>query len=281
MRAYCSKCSAEREMLDAKPITTQNGEEATQGICPTCGTEIVSILREAMAPPVHFLLTEDALDSISGRPLSHSDIAAIAFHVAEADFSDEGHGEMAAHRVTEYQRLFERCGGKTCDKPGAEERAKQRLEAARACYLARPRNENWRRELGYAIHHIEDGNWFPHIFPLKEGLTGAHTWAELASMRHYGRKWSGVVRDAPETVIPPGTDIQQLLVDLAHDTFHNCKCSCTTPNGKLFKDGQELDTPSDLSGWEWVMSDEDLARSVAGTASLVKGAALWVISPAD
>ena len=38
MQAYCVKCRAKREMSDARAITMKNGRPATQGKCPTCGT---------------------------------------------------------------------------------------------------------------------------------------------------------------------------------------------------------------------------------------------------
>ncbi len=43
MQAYCVKCRAKKEMKDAKAITMKNGRPATQGICPTCGTNMFRI----------------------------------------------------------------------------------------------------------------------------------------------------------------------------------------------------------------------------------------------
>jgi hypothetical protein len=46
MEAYCVKCKAKKEMKDAKAITMKNGKPATQGICPTCGTQDIQNRQE-------------------------------------------------------------------------------------------------------------------------------------------------------------------------------------------------------------------------------------------
>ncbi len=43
MEAYCMKCRAKKEMVDAKAITMKNGKPATQGVCPVCGTKMFRI----------------------------------------------------------------------------------------------------------------------------------------------------------------------------------------------------------------------------------------------
>ena len=40
MQGYCVKCSAKREIKNAKAVTLKNGRQATQGVCPTCGTKM-------------------------------------------------------------------------------------------------------------------------------------------------------------------------------------------------------------------------------------------------
>jgi len=43
MEAYCVKCRAKKEIKDPKPITMKNGTPASQGTCPTCGTQMFRI----------------------------------------------------------------------------------------------------------------------------------------------------------------------------------------------------------------------------------------------
>jgi hypothetical protein len=43
MEAYCMRCKAIGEMTDATAITMKNGQPATKGICPKCGTEMFRI----------------------------------------------------------------------------------------------------------------------------------------------------------------------------------------------------------------------------------------------
>ena len=44
MQAYCVKCRVKRGMKNAKSITMKNERPATQGICPTCGTNEYRVL---------------------------------------------------------------------------------------------------------------------------------------------------------------------------------------------------------------------------------------------
>ncbi|MFH0768998.1 MAG: DUF5679 domain-containing protein [Chloroflexota bacterium] len=43
MQAYCVKCRTKREIKDAKAVTLKNGKQATQGVCPVCGTKLFLI----------------------------------------------------------------------------------------------------------------------------------------------------------------------------------------------------------------------------------------------
>ncbi len=43
MQAYYVKCRAKKEMKDAKAITMKNSRSPTQGVCPTCGTNMFRI----------------------------------------------------------------------------------------------------------------------------------------------------------------------------------------------------------------------------------------------
>jgi len=43
MQAYCMKCRTKREMKDPKTIKMKNGKQATQGVCPVCGTKMFRI----------------------------------------------------------------------------------------------------------------------------------------------------------------------------------------------------------------------------------------------
>lgn len=44
MQAYCVKCHTKREMRNTRAITMKNGKLATQGVCPVCGTKMITIL---------------------------------------------------------------------------------------------------------------------------------------------------------------------------------------------------------------------------------------------
>lgn len=43
VEAYCVKCRAKREMVDAKQVTMKNGKPAVQGKCQVCGTTMNKI----------------------------------------------------------------------------------------------------------------------------------------------------------------------------------------------------------------------------------------------
>ncbi|MDE1869182.1 MAG: hypothetical protein KGH60_04440 [Candidatus Micrarchaeota archaeon] len=43
VEAYCVKCKEKRDMKDPKKVTMKNGKNATQGICPVCGTKMFKI----------------------------------------------------------------------------------------------------------------------------------------------------------------------------------------------------------------------------------------------
>jgi hypothetical protein len=41
---YCVKCKKKDVVMnDAKAVTMKNGREATQGVCPECGTKMFKI----------------------------------------------------------------------------------------------------------------------------------------------------------------------------------------------------------------------------------------------
>lgn len=42
--AYCVKCKAKKEMVDAHEETTKNGRAMLKGKCPDCGTTVCRIL---------------------------------------------------------------------------------------------------------------------------------------------------------------------------------------------------------------------------------------------
>ncbi len=44
MEAYCVKCKAKREMVDAQEVEMKNGRKAMKGKCPDCGTSMFKIL---------------------------------------------------------------------------------------------------------------------------------------------------------------------------------------------------------------------------------------------
>lgn len=44
MEAYCVKCKAKKEMVDAQEVEMKNGRRAMKGKCPDCGTSMFKIL---------------------------------------------------------------------------------------------------------------------------------------------------------------------------------------------------------------------------------------------
>lgn len=44
VEAYCVKCKAKQEMVDAKEETMKNGRPMMKGKCPACGTTMCKIL---------------------------------------------------------------------------------------------------------------------------------------------------------------------------------------------------------------------------------------------
>jgi hypothetical protein len=40
---YCVKCRARRNMSNPQIVTLKNGRQATQGVCPICGTKMFRI----------------------------------------------------------------------------------------------------------------------------------------------------------------------------------------------------------------------------------------------
>ena len=266
MRAYCVKCRAKKEMIPPSAITMRNGMPATQGKCPTCGT---TIFRTGMAPRLHHSFTEDALSGIDGYTDEIADH--VANHARAVDRLSP-HGKESLHRVTKYQRVYEGFGGHSYGTPGAEECAEKHLGIARR-YYGQPGNQEWQRQLGYAIHYIEDANWFPHVFPFKEGL-GPHTWAELTTQFNYdARDWADAAKSAPAVSIQSSAQIKDLLVKAADDTFDNHKCNYLRQDGtKIMQFGDR----SALPAWGWEMTEEDIRGTLRDTAGLVKGAAAWV-----
>ena len=43
VQAYCVKCKAKKNMVDAKEVTMKNGRKAKTGKCETCGTKMFKI----------------------------------------------------------------------------------------------------------------------------------------------------------------------------------------------------------------------------------------------
>ncbi len=44
MEAYCVKCKAKKEMVEAQEVEMKNGRKAMKGKCPDCGTSMFKIL---------------------------------------------------------------------------------------------------------------------------------------------------------------------------------------------------------------------------------------------
>ncbi len=47
VEAYCVKCKAKREMVDATEVVMKNGRKAMKGKCPVCGTGMYRIMGKA------------------------------------------------------------------------------------------------------------------------------------------------------------------------------------------------------------------------------------------
>ena len=43
MQAYCMKCRKKVEIKNPQQIKMKNGNPATRGVCPNCGTEVFRI----------------------------------------------------------------------------------------------------------------------------------------------------------------------------------------------------------------------------------------------
>ncbi|MFH0768801.1 MAG: DUF5679 domain-containing protein [Chloroflexota bacterium] len=43
VEGYCVKCKSKKEMESSKAVTMKNGQPATVGTCPTCGTKMLRI----------------------------------------------------------------------------------------------------------------------------------------------------------------------------------------------------------------------------------------------
>jgi len=224
-------------------------------------------------PPynLHESMTWDALSGLVDEGLwKAEDIGMIPVYSNMVDLLFP-HCKYSNHRVTQYQREFEKWGGDICAFPGAEWEATYYIILARKHYSVNNIAEA-QKYLGYAIHYIQDAVCPPHVFPFKEELVGGPHWnfEEYTAREYNNRDWPSLVRNAPIEVITSPRDLLVKINESANwvnNTFQPPLCSYIREDGKTIGDLPE--------GWDWFMLDEDIGSCMVRAASIVKGAALY------
>jgi len=221
----------------------------------------------------HGAMAADALDALGW---AETEIANIPGYANEVDDPINGlpHPGSSNHRVEKYQRVFESYGGENCSFMGAEKWASGFAELAKIAYASGDL-ELGKKNLGYAIHYIQDALCPPHIFPFSEKLADTAHWNfEANALSLYGtagNDWQALVRDVPAELITSTEDLRQKVEEAAdwmNASFQPPRCSYVRQDGAVI---------GDLSGTVvgWNMSDEDIGKCIERAASLVKGAARW------
>lgn len=233
-------------------------------------------------------LHEDmAYDALRNSGWSIADAAQIAFNAwgGVTSFPIEEYTDYY-HRLNEYQTelhnwhlsLGEDC---QCDDQGknggAEDGAYHYIQQAHFLYASGNKAEAL-RNLGYAIHFIQDSVCPPHVFPFSEHVT--HTAAldfEIYTANEYYslfNNWDSRVKNAVEEPIESAEDLRQKVIDAAHEE----RSTFEPPHpgfGYVREDGTKIgDLSWTIRGWK--MSSEDIGWCMEKAASLVKGAASYV-----
>jgi uncharacterized repeat protein (TIGR01451 family) len=233
-------------------------------------------------------LHEDmAYDALRNSGWSVADAAQIALNTwgGVTTFPIEEYTDYY-HRLNEYQtelhnwhlNLGEDC---QCDDQGknggAEDGAYHYIQQARLFYISGNKADAL-KNLGYAIHFIQDSVCPPHVFPFSEHVT--HTAAldfEIYTANEYYsllNNWDSRVKNAVEEPIGSAEDLCQKVIDAAHEE----RSTFEPPHpgfGYVREDGTTIgDLSWTIRGWK--MSSEDIGWCMEKAASLVKGAAIYV-----
>jgi parallel beta-helix repeat protein len=183
------------------------------------------------------------------------------------------HNHGSCHRVEKYQREFELYDGEVCTFMGAESWAAGFASLAETAYASGD-IEQGKKNLGYAIHFIQDALCPPHVFPFSEnpiyGLVSFEfEFHALTSYNALGSDWPTLVESAQPEWITGTEDLRQKVkeaADWVNATFQPPQCSYVR------QDGATIGT---LFGTKWDMADEDIGECMQKAAGLVKGAAKW------
>jgi hypothetical protein len=238
----------------------------------------------------HRSMTRDALKGIAEElGLTDDDLKLIASAAVDVDLY-LGDPENTCHRVTTYRDKFnelnkkrkEKSGERSCEWQGAEWWAKAFIRRAKEELENGNRSEAL-RNLGYAIHYIQDAVNPPHVFPFKlETLTGPHLSFEMYAYSRYLLlpEWQEKVRDAPEeTPILGPEDLSIKLKEKADEVYNELRVKyieegdnnvCVSSQAAL------ISSIKDCGAKGWEMPDEDIIRAMRIAAGLVKSAAKWV-----
>jgi len=218
---------------------------------------------------------EMARDALEGLGWTNEEIDGVPEYASEEEYT------YYAHRVGERQQEFlwyycGRCG--VCDEctqgmlGGAELGAKSNIATARM-YYERGNAAEGRKYLGYAIHFIQDSVCPAHVFPFQLSIVQLDF--ELTAAILYGfRDWPTLVRNAPITPISSAEDLQAKM-EQAATTVLSLPCSYLRADGEYVGD-----ETYDVSGDGWTMSGENIGSCMQEAASLVKGAAIYVMGGA-
>jgi len=200
----------------------------------------------------HGEMTTDALSGLGWNTL---EIGLIPNYSYEVDIW-ETHCKKFSHRVKKYQNIFQENGGKKCGKPGGEVAALEHIKSAHGFYLDNKKEEG-DKELGYAIHYIQDAVCPPHVFPFSKGQEMDFEVYVAEKYLLYSDWRSKVITPVPSTPIYSPEDLFAKVIRAANDVN---------------------DLPSTYSEDYWYMGDEFIGVSMEKGASLVQGAVLWATS---
>jgi hypothetical protein len=217
----------------------------------------------------HGRLTTNALNGLS---LSSSEIDVIAL-VSENPDINMGDPKYSCHHVTTYQRKLEHYGGSICTHPGAEWWARDFINSARANYFS-GNFEQWRHNLGYAAHFIEDSVCPPHVFPFRTepalSMSGPHWDFEYYVNKYYSERlsWQDSVKAAPAKLILHERHLAQ-AVETAADCVYTLECSYVRQDGTLIGD------PNLPQEYGYLMTDGMIERCMKKASSIIKGATVY------
>jgi len=229
---------------------------------------------------LHGKMAEDAL---KGLGWTDAEIDSIPRYADEVDIPIIGlpHPGSSNHRVEEYQEEFESYGGNACSFMGAEKWALGFIKVAYNAY-ASGNEEEGKKNLGYAIHYIQDAFCPPHVFPFAEkSYLPYHTnpstdFETFYTLPQYS-KWQSLVSSAPIEPIASASDLESKIKEGA-DQVYALPCSYL----RQWRDGEiptivlHPDHSLDQVGFKgWHMTDENIGQCMKKAASLVKGAATW------